>query len=495
MKKRLVCLLLALLLPCTALAEYSMAGYDPENIYRNWETNLFFQRMEEKTGVKFTYHQYEKESEWTAAKAAMTAGDENLPDVLFKAKLQDDECMDLLDRGVLVDLKPYLEQDCPNLYAILQENPEYWDAITLPDGRIAALPAITEQPMQNCVWLNRDWLDALGLSMPTTSEELTEVLRAFRDQDPNGNGKKDEIPLAFLGSFDLKFLGHAFGLIANDYNIRAVDGKVEFVPLNENFRPFIEWLRQLYSEGLLDKDGFSTSDTLRQISDSSDTNIYGGAITTIVTNFLPSAWASQYAAMTPLSYNGETVYRDFAGSVTTGTFAVTTHCEDVHAVLQWVDQFYTEEVYILASTGEENTDYIVDPDGSWRITTSAQNNSYFSSEVLITTGTSFPGISTDAFQRRYSDSLVRYISEELDKVNAVAERPFPYYSLTKAQEEEIAPLQAAIGRLVDESIARWVLGETEISDETFAQFEQQLNDAGLPAFMEFWQKILDGGNN
>ena len=295
--KRLICLLLALLLPCAALAEYSMAGYDPENVYRNWESNLFLKRMEEKTGVKFTYRQYGKEDEWTAAKAAMSAGSDDLPDVLFKARLSPDECMDMLDRGVLVDLKPYLEQDCPNLYAILQAHPEYWDAITLPDGRIAALPAISEQPMQNSVWLNKSWMDTLKLSMPTTIDELTDVLRAFRDQDPNRNGKKDEIPLAFIGSFDLKFLGHAFGLIANDYNIRAVDGQVEFVPLNENFRPFIEWLRLLYTEGLIDKDGFATSDTLRQVTDSNKTNIYGGVITTMTTTFLPAAWSSQYAVM------------------------------------------------------------------------------------------------------------------------------------------------------------------------------------------------------
>ena len=210
------------------------------------------------------------------------------------------------------------------------------------------------------MWLNKSWMDTLKLSMPTTIDELTDVLRAFRDQDPNRNGKKDEIPLAFIGSFDLKFLGHAFGLIANDYNIRAVDGQVEFVPLNENFRPFIEWLRLLYTEGLIDKDGFATSDTLRQVTDSNKTNIYGGVITTMTTAFLPAAWSSQYAVMPPLAYNGKTVYRDFAGAVTTGTFAITTHCADVHALLQWVDQFYTEEVHILASAGEENTDYIVD---------------------------------------------------------------------------------------------------------------------------------------
>ena len=47
---------------------------------------------------------------------------------------------------------------------------------------------------------------------------------------------------------------------------------------------------------------------------------------------------------------------------------------------------------------------------------------------------------------------------------------------------------------LDESIARWVIGETEISDETFAAFEAQLRDAGLDRFMNFWQQVLDGRN-
>lgn len=494
MLKRVFCLLLALMLPCAAFAEYTMAGYDDENTYRNWENNLFFKRMEERTGVTFTYRQYTREAEWTQAKADMRADDGQLPDVLFKAQLSPAECIELLERGVLIDLTPYLEENCPNLWAILQENPQYREAITLPDGSIAALPGISEQPLQNCVWLNRDWLKTLNLEMPANAEELTAVLRAFHDNDPNRNGKRDEVPLSFIGPFDLKFLGHAFGLIANDYNIRAVDGQVEFVPLNENFRPFVTWLRQLYSEGLLAQDGFATTDSLRQVTEENKTNIYGGVITTMVSNFLPSAWMNSYAVMPPLTYEGKAVYRSVNGNVFTGAFAVTSACENVPEILQWVDAFYTEEIYILSSAGMENVDYVVDGDGTWRMTASASSNTYFSSETLISSGSTAPGLASKDFQRRYSDSVVSYVSDQIDLVNAVAQRPFPYYALTRAQEEEIAPLQARLGRLVDESLARWVLGEVEISDESFADFEKELNDAGLSSFMNFWQRVLDGRN-
>lgn len=494
MLKRVFCLLLALILPCAAFAEYTMAGYDDANTYRNWETNLFFKRMEEKTGVAFTYRQYTQATEWKQAKANMRAGDEQLPDVLFKAQLSPAECMEMLERGVLIDLAPYLEENCPHLWALLEENPQYREAITLPGGSIAALPGISEQPLQNCIWLNQDWLKRLGLDMPTTAEELTAVLRAFRDGDPNRNGKKDEVPLSFIGAFDLKFLGHAFGLVANDYNIRAVDGKVEFVPLNENFRPFVTWLRQLYSEGLLDKNGFATTDSLRQVTDENKTNIYGGVITTMVSNFLPPAWMNSYAVTPPLTFEGETIYRSVNGNVFTGAFAVTSACKNVAEILQWVDAFYTEEIYVLASAGMENVDYVVDGDGTWRMTAAASSNTYFSSETLISSGSTAPGLASEAFQRRFSDETVSYVSDQIRLVNSVAQRPFPYYALTHAQEEEIAPLQAKIGRLVDESIARWVLGEVEISDASFAAFEAALNEAGLESFTSFWQHVLDGRN-
>ena len=487
-------MLLVLMLPCAALADYVMAGYDTENTYRDWNKNLFFQRMEEKTGVRFTYRQYTKAEEWARAKQLMQAGDADLPDVLFKAQLSPAECMTLLNRGVLIDLAPYLAECCPNLNAVLQAHPDYLAAITLPDGRIAALPSISEQPMQNCVWLNQDWLNTLHLSMPTTVEELTDTLRAFRNGDPNRNGKKDEVPLTFLGAFDLKFLGHAFGLIANDYNLRAVEGQAQFVPLDENFRPFVEWLRMLYSEGLIDHEGFTTADTLRQVTDEKKANVYGGAITTIMNSFLPTSWLKSYAVMPPIAYDGQVVYRSFVGAVLGGTFAVTSACDNVEEVLRWVDRFYTEEVYVLGSAGQENVDYVIDGDGTWRMTSGAADNTYFSGDTLITSGSAVPGLASDAFQRRYSDPMVRFVSEQLDIVNSVAQRPFPYYALTAEQEAYIAPLQAQLGRLVDESIARWVMGEVEISDESFEVFKQSLQSAGLDQFMQFWQGVLDGGN-
>ncbi len=498
--KRLGAMLLSLCLlltTCTAFGSeseqktYIMAGYDGENTYRTWETNLFFARMEKKTGIHFSFNQYSSSDAWQKAKDSMTKDSEDLPDVLFKAELTSSECETLYENGVLIDLLPLLEENCPNLWKLLQENPDYLKQISLSGGQVVALPYISSAPAQNCMWINKKWLQTLNLDEPTDLNSLVTVLKAFKENDPNQNGKADEIPLAFLGSFDLKFLAHAFGLICNDYNIFEKDGKAYFMPLEENFRPFIEWCREMYAVGLLDRDGFTTADTLRTVSDSDATQTYGIVLTSSPSNIMPSDWLTDYEVLMPLSYDGKQVYRSFIGNLFRGTFAITSKCDDSAALLRWVDTLYGEEGSKLASVGLENVDYVVDGDGTWRITDSAKENNYFSAETLIVSGSTPPGASCDEFQTHYNDSSVAELSRQLIELNQIATRPFPYYDLTDAQIAEITPLQNEIGYYVDMQIARWVLGEEEISDESFAAFEKTLQDKGLDQFMTFWQNILD----
>ena len=495
--KRLICLCLICVMTfgSFSLAEeaqpatYVMAGYDSSE-YRDWKTNTFFLRMEAHSGILFTYQQYNKADKWQAAKKAMLNG-KDLPDILFKAGLTALESMEMLEKGVLIDLKPYLEENCPNLWAILQENPEYMEAITLPDGRIAALPYISTTPIQNYIWINKAWLEQLHIKMPTTKEELVSVLEAFKTKDPNQNGRLDEIPMGFLGPFDLKFLAHAFGMIANDYNIYEEEGKVHFMPLHENFREFITWCRDLYVRGILDHEGFFTSNSFRQVTDSDAVPTYGTIITPVAADLFPVSWGTDYVILDPLVYEGKQIYRDLTGDVIRGTFAVTSACKEPEKMLQWVDYLYSEEGAILAGIGKVGEDILVAEDGTWGLTETAKNTTLFSSANLIT-GSPYPGILPDDFQRKFADnSLLRETVEMQDRVKAVARRPFPYYTLTQAQVDEITPLQNEIGYYVDMQIARWVLGEIEISDETFAEFEKTLEEKGISVFLAFWQDILD----
>ena len=156
-----------------------------------------------------------------------------------------------------------------------------------------------------------------------------------------------------------------------------------------------------------------------------------------------------------------------------------------------MDFLYTEEGSVLTSMGRENEDYIVDSDGTWRLTESASTNTYFTVSRIITSGQYCPGISTHDFQSRYVESILGKVTGEMRAFSEKCVSPFPSYSLTQEQKDFISPLQNRIGCYVDEQLARWVLGEEEISNESFAEFERQLNEMGLESFMTFWQDVLD----
>ena len=112
MLKRFLCLALCVLfLPlavANAEATFSMAGYDGEDSNHDWETNQFFVRMQERTGISFTFQEYKSSAEWQKAKDQMFAAGE-LPDVLFKASLTSEELIRYTESGQLIDLKPLLE--------------------------------------------------------------------------------------------------------------------------------------------------------------------------------------------------------------------------------------------------------------------------------------------------------------------------------------------------------------------------------------------------
>jgi putative aldouronate transport system substrate-binding protein len=487
-------LLLAALLLALAFSAQAqgmvMMGFEDPAVSRDWSQNRFFQHMEGLTGLSFTFRQYGDEGEYRQALAALGQDGQPLPDVLFKAALSPAETIRLLEAGVLIDLAPYLEAHCPNFFALMEADPLLRQAVTLPGGQIGALPFVETAPAQNVLWINREWLETLKLDMPGDAEAMQAVLQAFKTGDPNRNGRQDELPLSFMGPYDLKYLAHAFGLSANDFNLFVKDGAVRFMPLEEAFAPFLAWCRELYQEGLLAKDGFTTLDAFRRVTDTKGVNRFGAFFAPLPTYLVPMEWAQAYLAVPPLSYGGERVYRAIAQPVQTGTFAITSACEDIGAALNWVDHLYSLEGAVLSGVGLEGADYVVDGDGSWRSIPGIHDPAY-QANGIIATGTSIPGISSDAFQRRYTDPLVRALSEQVDVVSAVARVPFPPFSLTAEEEADIAPLQAAIAEHVDVSIARIILGEREITEPELAAFRQELEALGLERFMAFWQTIYD----
>ncbi len=496
MKKTILWLLCAALLLCGCAAaesaqkapDFIMEGYDGDSAGHNWDENLFFSRMQEKTGISFQFRQYSDWSKWAERKELIGQG-EDLPDVLFKAGLTAGEVRDWYGAGILVDLRPYLEEYAPDLWALLSAREDRLKAVSMPDGAIPALPAINELQNNDILWINTEWLGRLNLQKPTTAQELTETLRAFRDGDPNRNGQADEVPLTFIGMWELRFLGHAFGIIDNDYYVTLRDGEVTSSLTSDENRAFLAWLHELWQERLIDRQGFNMNDTMRQITDEKKAIPYGALLSTTPLTVVPGASLGAYETLGPLTWNGKQVYRDLLGEVIRGTFAITRECREPEKLLAWVNTLYTEEGSRLAQCGAEGEEYTWNEDGYWEWNVDLNT---VANEVLpghtIAEGGSAPGWTGADFQLKYSDEATRENIRMLYEYRKYVQMPYPLITFSAEDEKRVAELQKGISDYAETAMAAFVTGETELNDQNWESFRKTLQEKGLEEQIAIFRK-------
>ena len=505
-KKIALILTLALALAACQAQALTLAGLErsESNI---WSENTFFEAVQEATGVALSVEEYHDEQAWTEQKQAWKNGEGEMPDVLFKARLSTLEEQELLDAGVLIDLAPYLEQYAPNLWKIFQARPEWLADVALPDGRIASLPALCGAERECVLWMNTAFLDALGLSTPNNIDEFTDALRAIKSGDPNGNGKADETPLNLCGPWEAKYLLHAFGIVADDYNLYMDEnGNARFAPQQPEYRAFVEWLKMALDEGLISSDAFRTlqvaRETATQLSNSSSSSssssktpqTVGALISIAPYTQVRSTDTTNYTAIAPLEANGKRAFRELIPAVSRGTFAVTSACTDIAEALKFVDYLYTEEGGRLINAGREGTDYSLQPDGSWKWNV---DSDYTALSELLTRSVIggdglTPGLEPAAFERSSEIAADNYSRRQIDAIRQYLVAPMPLLRAQSAADEaRIAELQTTLGTCVDTAIANFAMGITPLDDENWEAFQQTLRDEGVEEFLALWQAKLD----
>lgn len=226
---------------------------------------LILKRLEKETGVKIEWTNYQSDF---AEKRNLDISSGDLPDAIHNDGASDVELMSWAKQGVIVPVEDLIKKYMPNLQKVLDEKPEYKSMITAPNGHIYSFPWIEElgegkesiHSVNDMAWINKAWLDKLGLKMPQTTDELVKVLEAFKTQDPNGNGKADEIPMSFInkpGNEDFKVLFGSFGEGDNDdHLIVSNDNKVDFTADNDSYKEGVAFMRSLQEKGLIDSEAF-----------------------------------------------------------------------------------------------------------------------------------------------------------------------------------------------------------------------------------------------
>jgi putative aldouronate transport system substrate-binding protein len=167
--------------------------------------------------------------------------------------------IEFIENGAAYDLTELVKEEMPVYWSMLSDQVRETVMSQSPNGdKLYYLPQVDFTPLAG--FIRSDWLVNLGLEIPTTIEEYEVVLRAFRDQDVNGNGDpNDEIPTA--GREGARWMDHLFAPfgIAMKEGFPEWDlynGKVEYAAIQPEMKAALTWIRKLYEENLLDMETF-----------------------------------------------------------------------------------------------------------------------------------------------------------------------------------------------------------------------------------------------
>ena len=341
-----------------AVAQYSDAAYAEDSVFGQFCKN---------SNISFDIEVLDDSS--TQRPLLMNTG--TYPDVMFATYMWDKtEIISYVKQGCLLPLEDLIKEHAPNLTAVLDEY-DLWETLTI-DGHIYDIPTVY-LPSTNgnqYFYINEQWLENVGMDMPTNPDELYAVLKAFKEQDANGNGDpNDEIPfscntgvklsMSFPWFFDQFVLNNWIAINEND--------EVYLCAYSEAYKEFLAFWTKCYEEGLMEVDCFTQERDAMTAAGQAE-YIYGSYLGFSADEACPEGMGINYTILPAFTESGYPV----ATSLYRGCLVLGDTCENPERVISWVDQFYTEEGALACYLGIEGTDYNV-VDGKYETVNSEES--------------------------------------------------------------------------------------------------------------------------
>lgn len=475
-------------------------------------------QMNENMGVTIEWNCVSGDTLTEKKNLILNAGD-NLPDALMSAGMSDNELITGGANGLLLPLEDYInEENTPNLMKLIEKRPQILATCTMPDGHIYSLPTISEMGFEyedgNTYYIgaipqftaiNTDWLEAVNMEMPTTVDELHDVLVAFKENDVNGNGDpSDEIPMSFIfpeknGAWcaGMSTFFAPFGCTDYQMDHRAIkDGKVYYQAASESYKKAISYYHNWFEEGLIDIEVFSQDSSQYIAKGNGEDPRLGVFVWWEIPEVVGQERAESYAYLPILDGpdGTHTVNLNEMGTTGRDKFSVTKACKNPALLLKWVDQLYDPLMSMQAIYGPIGTYWAEEPDEngcySMRELKEGETAGELKSknELLGPTAQLTEDYGTyyymeDRAQQRLDD-LKDFWFQYVDSKE--------YYPSVVYSEEEIEIINdklSDIKSMTEENIAHW-LRDGGIEEE-WDQYLANLDSMGLQEVVGAWQSAYD----
>lgn len=392
-----------------------------------------------------------------------------------------------IEEDILMDLTDMLPDYAPNYSYLRDNNAELKKSTTTDTGRVGSfffLIGDADLGPRQGLWIRQDWVEAQGLEIPTTYDELHEVLLAMKD----AYGCSDPLLLTSTGYFSNMTLLGGFDVGAGFYN---QDGTIKYGPIEDGFHEYVEMLHQWYTEGLISSD-FATRSEMSLMFDA--TPIINDSTAVWNANYRgDDSWKNSAADpnFTPLAIpdmtktGTEQIHVGGKGSnVDAYGCAISTNCHDPETAVAWIDWWYSDEATMLASYGVEGETFTYNENGQPLYTDVVLNNDLGSARAMrnIYTGMSLAfrvfRVVTAGYDNGY-DILDRGTwTTNRDNAWDISN----FISRTTEEGEDYNAVMSEVETYVEENIPKFIIGDRDLSE--WDTYVQDIKNMGIDEAVE-----------
>lgn len=421
----------------------------------------------------------------------------DLPDAFHTARFSSVDLANYGGQGLLIPLNNLIDKYAPNFKKLMQEHPEIKKGLTMPDGNIYSLPTFYDPDFKSVVigselWINKKFLDALGMKEPTTTEEFYEYLKAVKTRDPNGNGKNDEIPYAASGITGLlDQLKGAWGLgnRGNTHSRVDVDpntNQLRFIPADPRYKELLQYMNRLYKENLFIPEILTIKGT--EVLAKGKDGLYGSFMYTNADTF--GDHKDDYIGANAFTGpHGDRLFsRARSPLVDIGAFAITSKNKYPEATIRWADYFYSEEGSTMFFMGIKDKSYIVKPDGSLDYTDEIKANAEAIKKYVSWAGGYYPAMLTaKTFKGGESSPGNLEAAKKIEPY--YPKEVWPPFTYTQDELTRFNALSTDIITYVDEMTTKFVTGDVPFSE--WDNYIATLKKMGLDEYMKIYNAAYE----
>lgn len=438
------------------------------------EDNDILKELEARLGVKVEITVLPTADLKTKLNTMLAAGNE--PDIYNPDATQ---LVELLEAGRLLNMEPYMAEYAPDMLASYGEN--LHQAPANKEGFYAVFR--NDQGIIKNFCFRTDWLKAVGMELPTTTEELYEVLKAFTFNDPDGNGVNDTYGIApaaqALATFECLFTSFGIPLKGADSLVELEDGTVTTALKHPAFLEAITFMNKLYKEGIMDPD-FATITQMQAFE-----RLWNGKVGVIsfqnvgvTNNWYPGRYTWEVPADPAEQFafarvNGNGAAKAYQ-SLTDPQLVVKADCKYPELAVKVINYMYFnpegQELTYLGIEGK-HFEWLDEENGKYqRLGEFTDDTAHRAAGAYVYND--FGGWTVDSMEKRLLNKTTR--EGQAEEFEMALDWPF-LFTVLEAQTEYGADLNA----IVNEAIANLIVTDGDIAAEYAEYVARWENEGGL----------------